>query len=440
MLRRLFACLLSISRNVSMIVCFAAAAHSAALAEDRQTTASSETMNLLSSGEYGAALCKLSGLTFSADGKVKSEAMYGLWSQILPMVDDTHGGPHLADPNLRATSSTEEASDRASPVDAIREIAKRAAQTRIVILNEDHRNPRHRGFAADILRALRPLGYRLFAVETLAWSADQKANDAQRMRLEADGFVRLRDGFYTRDPAFGGLMRVALRLGYQPVAYDAELDLPSLDAYQHVAAREKSQSEILARKLIEHSVSDKIVIFVGFDHVAENPLPWPKREPMTWMAGRLKKLTGLDPLTIDQTTLSVPRSRTDRPGGEVRAGPKSRGPYILLKGGQPIVTGRYRDVVDLQVLHRTSEQSKNRAAWFAKTFGYKRDVVALGADCKLNPCIAQSFVVGEPEDTVPLYQELSRNGQANALKLPGKGMKVRIQRTCLSPTSATKGP
>lgn len=423
-----------------IIACLVAGAHSAAQAEERQETGVFETMKLLGRGEYGAALCKLSGLTFSADGKVQSKAMYSLWSQVMPMVDDNYGGPHLLDANLLVPIPADEAVDSTSPADAIQEIVKRAALTRIVVVNEDHRRPRHRGFAADILRALKPLGYRLFALETLTSSADHTLADAQRARLEAEGFVRVRDGFYTRDPAFGGLMRAALRLGYRPIAYDTDLDLPSLDAYQSVAAREQSQSEALARTLTEHPVSDKIVIFVGFDHVSESPLKWPKREPMTWMAGRLKNLTGEDPLTIDQTTLSVPRSQADLSDGDVRSGPNSRRPYILLKGGQPYVSGRYRGAVDLQVFHRKRELSENRAAWFTKTFGYRRHKVALGADCRTNVCIAQSFVAGDPDDAVPLYQELSNNGKANVLKLPGRGVKVRTQQTCLPPMSATKIP
>ena len=430
----------SLSRCACIAICFVAGAHSAALAEDRPATGTSETMSLLSRGEYGAALCKLSSLTFSADGKVQSKAMYSIWSQVLPMVDDTYGDPHLFDENRLDPDPATEAGNLISSVDAMQEIVKRAAQTSIVVVNEDHRRPRHRGFAAHILRALRPLGYRLFAVETLSSFADRTLADAQRARLEAEGFVRLRDGHYTRDPAFGGLMRVALRLGYRPIAYDTDLDLPSRDAYQSVAAREQSQSEALARTLSEHPVSDKIVIFVGFDHVAENPLPWPKREPMTWMAGRLKKLTGVDPLTIDQTTHPVPRSRADLPDGDVRSGSNFRRPYILVQGGQPYVSGRYRGAVDLQVFPGKDEPSRNRAAWFAKTFGYRRYVVALGADCKSNTCIAQSFVAGDPDDAVPLYQELSMNGKANGLKLPGKGMKVRIQQTCLPSMSATQAP
>lgn len=55
---------------------------------------------------------------------------------------------------------------------ALATIVERARDARIVILNEAHNVSRHRHFAEQVLTALRPLGFSIFAAETFSWGPD----------------------------------------------------------------------------------------------------------------------------------------------------------------------------------------------------------------------------------------------------------------------------
>ena len=73
--------------------------------------------------------------------------------------------------------------------------------------------------------------------------------------------------------------------------------------------REERQATRLAEVIADLPESDRILIHVGFSHAAEVPIRGPGGNPLEWMAARLKRYTGIDPLTIDQTDC---RSGSDR--------------------------------------------------------------------------------------------------------------------------------
>ena len=88
-----------------------------------------------------------------------------IWHQMRPMIGSYAPAPPLAagQPPLSGESAAK--LRLAAAEDALPLIVQAAAGTRVVILNEAHHSPRHRGFALQVARALRPLGYTHLAVE-----------------------------------------------------------------------------------------------------------------------------------------------------------------------------------------------------------------------------------------------------------------------------------
>lgn len=169
------------------------------------------------------------------------------------------------------------------PVPAYKYILKRAATEQLIIINEAHHQPRHRTFVTFLLKGLYEQGYRYLGIETLGY-LDSTYNECK--------YPVLLTGFYSKEPQFGNLIREALRIGFTLFPYETEV------AEHNGKLREIDQATNIARYMKEHP--GKYLIYCGYDHVIEGPHKgWEKA-----MAGRLKEYTGIDPLTIDQETLT----------------------------------------------------------------------------------------------------------------------------------------
>src|SRR5450830_1312481 len=104
----------------------------------------------------------------------------------------------------------------ADAVAAIPEIVRRAKETSIVILDENHLDPRGRAFGLEVARALRPLGYTVLAAEALKRDVEDAASRDRMAKLVADGYPRQSSGYYLDDPVLADFIRQSLALGYRP--------------------------------------------------------------------------------------------------------------------------------------------------------------------------------------------------------------------------------
>ena len=138
------------------------------------------------------------------------------------------------------------------------------------------------------------MGYTHFAAE--AFDPDTLANDAIP-------HARTNWGTYVNEPVFGSLVRTAKQLGLALVPYDAKIgDADAeLEMVERVNRREERQASRLAEVIADLPESSRILIHVGYSHAAEVPIRGFGGNPLEWMAARLKRHTGIDPLTIDQT-------------------------------------------------------------------------------------------------------------------------------------------
>lgn len=181
--------------------------------------------------------------------------------------------------------------------DPVAEIARLAADRRVVIINEAHDHPQHRAFIAEVATALRHDGFSIYAAETFAPSI-----------REAGAWPRLRDGYYASEPAYGALVRRVRAEGFALYDYEyiapGDEDAPADGNWApRIARREAGQAANLQTILSEHP-NDRMLVHVGHGHLQELP----DDEGNVFMAKRLKDATGIDPLTIDLTRYESPNS------------------------------------------------------------------------------------------------------------------------------------
>ncbi len=384
----------------------------------------------LDEGKFLKASDMLAAAAFDRNGKVKDDFAFQIWRQVSPMVTGELDRATLdrAQPLRSADPGMLKRIARSTSRDAIAEIVRRARDTSIVILNEAHDSPRDRAFALQVARALRPLGYSVLAAEAF----DNERAHGSRLtaieQLRRDGFVRIGTGFYTRDPVYAAFVRGALKAGYRPVAYEQTSDQTPPDngheGHGGIGPREQAQAENLAAIHIR-SPSAKMLIYVGYSHVAEAAVDLDAGK-MEWMAVRLKRLTGIDPLTIDQASLTDVsadlRSVHDRAAARVGSRPS-----VLFDSNRPLMLGSYAGAVDLEVVHPRRAFRYGRPSWLALLGGTPRSVPA-----HLLPAtgrrLVQVFAASAPRDAIPLDQLLVRAGtRPGKLMVPPGPVRYAVQ-------------
>ena len=279
---------------------------------------------------------------------------------------------------------------------ALDEIVHRAGQTSIVIINESHERSRTRWFTTEIARHLRPLGYDTLGLETLS---NPPATVPQRYLPSFLSHPELPylsddDGHYSSEAAYGRLGRQAKALGYRLLPYeDNTHNEPSkgVSQSQQIALREEAQANNLAAFVKSHPAA-KPLIHVGYSHAAEVP----RADGQKWMAARLKEKTGIDPLTISQTTC--------------RGGSDSMR-LATLPSDQPAGT------FDLIIDHPTERFTRGRPDW-RKMAGDR--IIAIPR--KLRPTkgwrVIEARPLGEPDTSVPVDRVAIRPGEDIGLLLP----------------------
>ena len=304
---------------------------------------------------------------------------------------------------------------------AIDEIVKRARHTRIVILNENHLDPRGRAFGLEVAQALKPLGYTILAMEALRPYADDQEERRKMDQLSADGVVRgtgdFYSGYYFDDPIFADFVRQSLAMGYHPVSYE------TAGRGYTAQEREEKQTDNLIRRAVQSFPEAKILIYVGERHAAEGPI-LNEEKPYLKMAAILKAKTGIDPLTIDQAGLSpIPMNRPDVDLYKIASLKAPKTSVVLLNQRKPLTTGLLSGAVDLQVVHPPVKLINGRPEWLLKMNRHSMSVPQ-----NLLPAsgirLIQAFVADSPANARPIDQVLIMPGKKPpVLMLPD--LKVR---------------
>lgn len=382
-------------------------------------------MAALDRGKYLAALEGFRDGAVGPNGEVRDRARLQTWRQtrvfagvdgICSIAPDARSSATPLDPTWTARLS------QAARTDAIAAIVKRARATRVVILNESHETSRGRAFGLELARALRPLGYSVLAVEALSnMRGAAPPWPASLLRGEA---VPLNAGFYTKDPVFADMIAQAIQIGYRPAAYE---HVPEDGSARTQADREQAQAQNLL-SVISRDPKAKLLVFVGHSHVAEAPLPGGGGAATEWMAARLKRMSGIDPFTIDQATLSETSTNgTARDAHRLASqGLKVRS-AVLFEKGSPLVYGQYRGAVDLQVVHPRTTCVAGRPDWLSR-LGRRPKPIPRHLLPQAGRRLVQAVAKNAPSDAVPLDQVIVEAGRRPpSLMLPNQPVRYQVQ-------------
>lgn len=337
-------------------------AGSAALAVARPSAAlepdEAELMRLLTQeGRYAPLLRHLRQRTGFAEGAERYMAMQ-YWSLL---GDEGRAGRAAwrGEPSML---------DGAEALEALEVIAERAADRRIVILNEAHDVSGHRAFAGSVARRLRDLGFNWYAAETF---------DPGIRGFDAGDAFTTRHGFYSADPAFAEAVREAAELGYRLSDYEItpeqRLAPAGAGREDRVAEREEAQALNLIANVLDADPQARVFVHCGYSHAAETPL-----NGVLWFAGRLKEKTGIDPLTINQCqSWPGPDADGDTPltTALLERMPDAR-PIVLRRADGTFVHSAdpHEGAMDLTVAHPRYAPVDGRPGWLANDPSRRLDV------------------------------------------------------------------
>ncbi|TPG51489.1 hypothetical protein EAH75_07225 [Rhodanobacter glycinis] len=215
--------------------------------------------------------------------------------------------------------------------DAADVITKLAGDHRLVLINEAHHDAHTRQLTLALLPRLRALGFNYFAAEALLDKDDQ---------LMQRGYpVKSSGTEYLREPSYGDIVRLAIKLGFKVVSYDVDNGTTQ--------ERELGQAENLNRKVFARDPNARLFVHAGYAHIDKAKGRLGKTLPM---AVQLQKLTGIVPLSIDQTQFREQIPSEQDAYQNLIAAFKPEGPTVLLNraGNQP--WSAHPELYDLNVI------------------------------------------------------------------------------------------
>lgn len=182
-------------------------------------------------------------------------------------------------------------------VEPVAYIAERAAGARVTMINEAHDMPQTRALIMKVAAVLRGEGYAGYGAETF---------NMQIGSYEPD-WPQIEDGWYSREPIYGRLIRQLRRQKYRLLNYEF---IPLADSKgsfaQQADEREMGEASNLMMQQtgLQRSLGDgvKILVHVGYGHLTEKAA----EGHAVQMGQRFKEASGIDPLTIDQTVFFSP--------------------------------------------------------------------------------------------------------------------------------------
>ncbi|GGA79228.1 hypothetical protein GCM10011521_16840 [Arenimonas soli] len=277
---------------------------------------------------------------------------------------------------------------------ALPALARLVEGRNVVMFNETHGHSNQRAANFMFVRELRKLGFTHLALETLAYTRTTDHPCASSVitddQLHSRGYATSKTGYYTDDPVFGELVRMALAEGYTLVAYEHGFPDPQSPA------REQEQARNIAC-VFEGSPDARIVVIGGGAHISKAP---DDRRPPGMMGMRLAAMLETEPLAISN---AVSRLEGFSPGranqGYVtpsQDGELAGQPYFADNRGGAITRRGY----DRTAFIPLPEDRSADAGWL-RLGGWRVPAPQVPLTCERAPCLLEARRVGEDPEAVP---------------------------------------
>jgi hypothetical protein len=293
--------------------------------------------------------------------------------------------------------------------DVILEMAK---DRKAVFFNEAHSAPITRTLTIELLAKLREQGYTYFAAETL-YRTDKD--------MQQRGYPTPDSGFYVNEPLYGEMVRTALKLGYKIVAYDVE-NAGAGDA------RELAGAQNLYH-IFKQDPQARLVVNAGFAHIQKSG----KYLGGNSMAEFFQKMSGIDPLCVEQTML-IPHALTDRNHpyySAVTQGRHLSTPTAFVDGDKAWVLKPKQ--YDVSVFFPPSGNSQQRPDWTALD-GLRIPYTVTSDFCRGQlPCLVEARYANEKDDAVAADRTLLNLTDTNSLERQAVAHEAPSSRLLLRP-------
>ncbi len=168
-------------------------------------------------------------------------------------------------------------------VDARRYIHLEAKTRRVIMINEAFAKPVHRAFTLSLLADLHRQGFRYLAMEMLSNFSNHSLTR-----------VTMNTGYYAAEPVAAELIRTALSLGFTLVSYE------DTAAALHTATQRDSVQAANIYEVLKKDTGAKILVHASYAHISKKAGP----DGFIPMALAFRNISGIDPLTIDQTDMT----------------------------------------------------------------------------------------------------------------------------------------
>jgi len=264
-------------------------------------------------------------------------------------------------------------------VDAISELAK---GRKAVFFNEAHNVPLTRTITLEMLPRLRAEGYNYFALETVY---------ASDTGLQQRGYPIAASGFYTMEPICAELVRTALGLGFKVIGYESEKE-------GNGDVREYDQAKNIYERVFKQDPNARLVVNAGYAHIQENGRFLGGQS----MAQHFRRVSGIDPLTVEQTMLIKHPIGTENH-------PYYHAVVDALKPAQPIVF-EDRDgkpwslkpkAYDVSVFFPVEQMRDDRPTWL-DIGGLRKPYSVDGSACQGDfPCLIEARYANESDEAIP---------------------------------------
>jgi hypothetical protein len=279
--------------------------------------------------------------------------------------------------------------------DAADVIARLAARRHIVMVNEAHHDASTRVLTLALLPKLRAEGYTYFAAEALP----------EGTQAFSRGYVHQQKGMsYLNEPLYAEMIRQAIRLGFTIVPYD----IASMGNM-----REHDQAKALYSAVFAHDPHARLFVHAGWEHI--------NKGDSTKMVVQLAKLTGKDPLSVDQTLLRYAPSRPEPFYDRLVGDYPGTLPAILVDKSTGHAYSAKPGNYDVTVLAPRVLTGDGRGDWLG--LGGQRHAVRVdGTACRSRyPCMVQARYASDAIDAVPADQAvLAADGEPRQIYLrPG---------------------